>query len=109
MNAIPSHLNGIDLGTMSREQLEAEVRRLWRYLETCCGYPARPIPVSERLPKITHDSGCDASWSDPVLAYCRGEWCIFEYWNDGSWFEPGIEDQSKFDPSHWLPLPPNPE
>lgn len=71
-------------------------------------YHAPIVPVSERLPEFTHHDDEQASWSDPVLGFQAGEWAIFEYWSDGSWFEPGVQGHDNFQPTHWLPLPPSP-
>lgn len=69
-----------------------------------------PTPVSERPPEFTNrdPDDKDVVWSDEVLAYfpARG-WRVAEYWYDGDWLV--VNSELCATPTHWLPLPPDPE
>lgn len=104
-----------ELAKMSPDEKAELGSRLAAMLaEIGVNYSARPIPVSERLPRMrTSDDG-----SDWVLAFIpdlvpRGEtpW-ILAIWNGIQWTT-GDEDDDRLmclsGVTHWMPLPPYPK
>ncbi len=100
----------------TREKIRAE----WEAIAAACPMPdvefsaedfaaalgtrwPRPIPVSERLPENK-----DNSWN-PVFAYFPGEgWVLANYYRDDGWWAERRDEFESIEPTHWLPLPPDP-